>query len=252
VKKMTANQASHPDALLIIIARAPIPGETKTRLGETIGMDRAAYLHRAFITDLHNRFGSQSDFAFAWSFTPAEFDFAGLLASMDDVCQPATPTLIPQPEAPFAERLDWLFCWAVDHCYRRTLIMASDSPHLPVSTLSAGFDLLSTNDVVLGRVADGGYYVIGMSGVFDVLDQAVMSTDRAADGLVQASRQLGLRVAEMHPSFDIDTESDLGLLVATLTADPALAPATSTALINLHLLAPDGLAFEHEVIQTGG
>ena len=35
------------DELLLIAAREPVAGETKTRLGATIGMDRAAMLYRA-------------------------------------------------------------------------------------------------------------------------------------------------------------------------------------------------------------
>ena len=38
--------------LLLIAAREPVPGLTKTRLGATIGMARAAELYAAFLVDL--------------------------------------------------------------------------------------------------------------------------------------------------------------------------------------------------------
>jgi glycosyltransferase A (GT-A) superfamily protein (DUF2064 family) len=41
---------------LLIAAREPVPGTTKTRLGAAIGMARAATLYAAFLVDLAARF----------------------------------------------------------------------------------------------------------------------------------------------------------------------------------------------------
>ena len=48
--------ATHHDDLFLFVARAPVPGEAKTRLGRTIGDDRAAALYAAFLTDICARF----------------------------------------------------------------------------------------------------------------------------------------------------------------------------------------------------
>lgn len=227
------------DALLIIIARAPIPGQTKTRLGATIGMRAAATLHEAFIADIADcfnpdRLAHPAPFDVIWSHTPASFDFSAYLRGF--LPNGSSPVSLAQPDLSFADRLTWLFHWAVDHGYRRTMIMASDSPHLTVPMLAKGFDLLTRFDIVLGRVADGGYYVIGMRGVFDILDQSIMSTCSAADGLIAAAQTFGLSIAEAEASFDVDTEDDLKRLHALLVADPARAPKTHAALIGLGLL----------------
>jgi hypothetical protein len=81
--------ASHrqpPEAgrgLLLIAAREPAPGMTKTRLGATIGMARAAELYAAFLVDLAARFtpsqGEDMGFDTGWAFTPADVDFACVL-----------------------------------------------------------------------------------------------------------------------------------------------------------------------------
>ena len=76
-----------PDrGLLLIAARAPIPGFTKTRLGAAIGMERAAALYAAFLVDLAARFtpGPNEDLGFdvGWAYTPAETDFASVLTGI--------------------------------------------------------------------------------------------------------------------------------------------------------------------------
>ena len=63
--------------LLVFVAREPAPGLTKTRLGQTIGMERAAALYRAFLIDLDDRFRaaaldetSPEPFDLCWAYTP--------------------------------------------------------------------------------------------------------------------------------------------------------------------------------------
>ena len=47
--------------LLLIAAKEPVPGMAKTRLGATIGMERAAALYAAFLVDLAARFTPRQD-----------------------------------------------------------------------------------------------------------------------------------------------------------------------------------------------
>ena len=81
--------------LLLIAAKAPRPGRAKTRLGATIGMDRAAALYAAFLVDLAARFTPQSaepkEFDLGWAYTPAEVDFARVLAEIG--CRQPPPSV---------------------------------------------------------------------------------------------------------------------------------------------------------------
>src|SRR5215218_1807558 len=81
--------------LLLIAAREPAPGMTKTRLGATIGMARAAALYAAFLVDLAARFTPGQDeewgFDLGWAFTPAEVDFAAVLQRIG--CDPPSPSV---------------------------------------------------------------------------------------------------------------------------------------------------------------
>ena len=225
--------------LLLIAARNPVPGETKTRLGRTIGAERAALLYRAFLVDLAARFTPPPvvapGFDLGWAFTPPQCDFRAVLTTLGWP-PPAAVRLVPQAGSDWGERQANLLRWGHEHGYARTVLIASDSPHLPLVTATDAFAALVEHDVVLGRVRDGGYYLIGVRGCHDVLSGVPMSTAHAADALVARAGDLGLRVAETAPTFDVDEAVDLALLRAALAPDGAAAPATWTALHDLGLI----------------
>ncbi|MBA3416920.1 MAG: glycosyltransferase [Chloroflexia bacterium] len=225
--------------LLMIAAREPTPGFTKTRLGLAIGMEAAANLYRAFLTDLIDRFtpaAVSGAFDLAWAFTPACCDFPKVLSALS----PASVRVIVPGEGAVRfvaqEGKGWdvrqrnLLAWGHAQGYERVILTASDSPQMTVATVCAAFAALATHDVALGRVHDGGYYLIGLRGFHDVLTGVPMSTVTAADALRSRADALSLSVAELPPTFDIDEAADLDLLRAALAHDPALAPATSEAL----------------------
>ncbi|HEY7029978.1 MAG TPA: TIGR04282 family arsenosugar biosynthesis glycosyltransferase [Thermomicrobiales bacterium] len=226
--------------LLIIVARAPVPGTTKTRLAATIGHDRACALYRAFLADLANRFrpspGARVPYDLAWAFTPADADFRAILARLATGPIDAATRFVPQGGATFNDRLTSLFRWGFLTGYQRVAIMASDSPHLPAGVAVEAFTSLATRDVTLGRVADGGYYLIGLSRFVDLFRNLPMSTGDAADAVVARAGVLGLRLGEITPSFDVDEERDLGTLRLALVPDGAAAPVTWSALRRLGLV----------------
>jgi uncharacterized protein len=226
--------------LLMIAARAPHAGATKTRLGRSIGMDRAARLYAAFLTDLAERFtppeNSGKLYDLAWTHSPPDLDFRlELRAATGDA--PAHLHYIPQiPDEDWGRRQSALLAWGDAHGYRRTVLIASDSPQLEVSTVEAAFEALTTHDVVIGRVHDGGYFLVGQRGFREILADVPMSTASAAEGVLDQARRQGLSAAEVPSTFDIDVEDDLAFLRSHLAAcDGSAAPATWEALRKLGL-----------------
>jgi glycosyltransferase A (GT-A) superfamily protein (DUF2064 family) len=224
--------------LLLIAAREPKPGVTKTRLGAAIGAERAAHLYQAFLTDLAMRFTPRPEtdvsFDLGWAFTPPECDFRQVLTTLG--CPPPDHVrFIPQVGRGWDARQANLLRWGHDQGYERTVLIASDSPHLPRSITADAFAVLCDHDVVIGRVRDGGYYLIGLSGFQDVLSGVPMSTAHAADALAARAQCFGLRVTEVSPTFDIDEVDDLELLRDALAPVGAAAPATWMALRELGL-----------------
>ena len=228
--------------LLLIVARRPEPGAAKTRLGAVVGMAAAASLYRAFLADLAARYAPGPGVDFGWAFCPASCDFRKLLIGLTGR-QPAAGTrFVAQTGDSLNDRLTNLFRWAVEHGYERTAIMASDSPQLRIEEVVPVFGLLERHDVALGRVHDGGYYLIGQRGVRDLLSDLPMSAADAADAVVERARQLGLTTGELPPTFDVDVVDDLAALRESLRERGGDLAATGAALAALDRAAAGAVA----------
>jgi rSAM/selenodomain-associated transferase 1 len=225
--------------LFLIAARTPVPGFTKTRLGATIGMERAAELYTAFLVDLAARFmpchSDEEDFDVGWAYTPAGADFAAVLTGIGCAPPSASCRFVAQQGDGWDVRQANILRWGCEQGYARTVLVASDSPQLQRSLIGDAFAALERHDVALGRTLDGGYYLIGMRGFHDVLSGVPMSTVSAAEAVAARCDGLGLSLAELPETFDIDEEGDLAHLRAALAPDGAAVPATWAALCRLGL-----------------
>jgi hypothetical protein len=202
-------------------------------------MERAAALYAAFLVDLAARFtpcpAAEWEFDLGWAYTPADVDFRRVLADIGCADPPPTVCFVAQQGEGWDVRQTNLLRWGSEHGYGRTVLIGSDSPHVPFAVAAAAFAALRSGDVALGRTLDGGYYLIGVRGFHDVLTGVPMSTTSAAEALASRVVSCGLRLVELPPTFDIDEERDLEHLRAALTPDGAAAPATWAALGRLGL-----------------
>lgn len=225
--------------LFLIAAKAPVAGFTKTRLGATIGMERAAALYTAFLVDLAARFtpcpGEDWGFDVGWAYTPADADFAAVLTGIGCAPPPPSCRFVAQHGEGWDVRQANILRWGSEQGYGRTVLVGSDSPQLPRSVVCEAFAALERHDVAMGRTLDGGYYLIGLRGFHDVLTGVPMSTVSAAAALATRAADLGLSLAELPETFDIDEEGDLAHLRAALGPDGEAAPATWAALCRLGL-----------------
>lgn len=236
----SATERSRNENLLLIGARAPVPGACKTRLGASIGMATAATLYRAFLVDLAARFtghpGAETrNYDVAWAYTP-DVDFAAVLRDCGCSEPPVAVEFVLQEGDGWGARQANLLRWGATHGYARTVLIASDAPQLSHDVVVQAFAVLEARDVVLARSVDGGYSLIGMRGYHDVLSGVPMSTSSAGDALVGRAGSLGLEIGETAAIFDVDEAADLDLLAEALAPDGAAAPATWAALRSLNLL----------------
>lgn len=220
-----------PGATLYIAAKAPRPELTKTRLGRAIGHDRAIALYRAFLQDLAARFVT-APFEIVWFITPP--DAWNEIAPLVGWTGRPMRTLV-QGEGDWTVRQRELFRGAAAKGDGRAIIIASDSPHLPVETVTDAFRQLERHDLVIGPVHDGGYYLFGMRGWHDVLRDVPMSTGTVTQDIISRGEVAGLAVARLDATFDIDEADDLEQLRVVVLARDDL-PATRAALAAACLL----------------
>jgi glycosyltransferase A (GT-A) superfamily protein (DUF2064 family) len=224
-------------SLLMIAARKPVAGQTKTRLGHDIGMERAERLYRAFLDDLSNRFAPRTrrTYDLAWAYTPESTPFDCVAPGDYSVCQHGDT---------WAERQTNLLRWGAETGFARVVLTASDSPQMSCAMVDEAFAALERADIAIGRVHDGGYYLIGSRGFHDVLTGVPMSTPDAADAVITRAGALGLLVTEVSSTFDIDIAPDLQLLFEHLERFPWEAPETLKAMQELEL-ASDIAMLDH-------
>ncbi len=220
------------DTALVIVARYPQAGTTKTRLARSLGDEETVRLYRAFLTDLAHRFAGQPAYDLYWTYTPAEVDYAAFMMEL-------VPSLVwrmrffPQEGNGLGERLHNAFRRMYAQGYERTVLIGSDSPQISVNAITEASRALDKADVVLGPAEDGGYYMIAMRRPHDVFQGIPMSTSVVLHMTTELAQSQGLEVSLQETLFDIDELSDLERLAHVLRRDASLAPATADLLVTM-------------------
>ncbi len=236
------------DSALVVMARYPTPGTTKTRLARTLGDEATLKLYQAFLTDLASHF-ARSDYALHWTYTPAEVDYSAFIAALIPDLAHHTRSFAQQG-ADLGARLLHAFQWTRQQGYASTIVIGSDAPHLTRDLVAQAREGLREADVVLGPADDGGYYLIAMREPHDVFTGIPMSTSVVAAQTVARASQLGLSVRLLPPLFDIDEYADLLRLAELLCEDSTLAPATAAQIASLRSIY-DHDSTEHAGVTAG-
>lgn len=220
------------DTALVIVARYPQVGATKTRLARTLGNEETPQLYRAFLADLAQRFADWPAFDLHWAYTPAEVDYTEFMAELAPA-HVRHMSFFPQRGEGLGERLHNAFRWTYEHGYERTVLIGSDSPHIGREPIAEARRALDRADVVLGPAEDGGYYLMAMQRPHDVFRGIPMSTSAVLRMTTELAHRQGLEVNTVETLFDIDELPDLARLAQLLRADAALAPATAAYLATI-------------------
>lgn len=216
---------------LVIFAKYPEPGQVKTRLGKTIGDERAAALYRAFLADLAARFSNaapQDGYDLYWACQPEMRPLAEIVGPQAQC--------FDQRGATLDERLANVCADLRAQGYSRAVILGSDAPHLPTALVRDAFARLAAHDAVFGPAEDGGYYLVGLRlepEPPDLFSGIQMSTASVLAETLQRAELQRLTVALLPTLFDIDEAADLPRLAALLGDGTYEAPQTRAVLRQL-------------------
>jgi hypothetical protein len=214
---------------LLIVAKQPAAGQTKTRLCPPLDGTTAAALYECFLRDT---------LALMRQVPVARPVIAYLPAAAEGYFRTLAPDmgLTPQRGADLGERLANLLDDALAAGATQAVVMDSDSPSLPVAYLRQAFaELDGPADVVVGPCDDGGYYLIGLKRPQPrLLREVQMSTPRVVQETLALAADLGLRTALLPTWYDIDTVAELSRLRHELElAAPDCCPATRQFLARM-------------------
>jgi rSAM/selenodomain-associated transferase 1 len=209
-----STQHSALSAALVIFAKAPIPGQVKTRLCPPLTPDEAATLHGSFVLDTLERTKAatiQFKLPFNRYLACAPSSTHVFFKIMEDR---QGVKLIDQVGDDLGARMNRAFETLFSRGYKHVLIVGTDVPSLPLDHYKQALALLETHDLVLGPALDGGYYLIGLNrSAPDLFSGIAWSTDQVLKLTQEKAYTLGLDTALIAPWRDVDTIDDLQSLV---------------------------------------
>lgn len=184
---------------LIIMCKAPVAGQVKTRLQPEFSAEQAAVIHRTMATGVIRQ---------------AVGLFPGLIIAADLPKHPFFESfklpVVPQGEGTLGDRMTRLMNQHFTCNDDPLIFIGTDSPHMQSSRLQQAAKALEHAEVVLGPVEDGGYDLIGLANPHHTLFEDISwSSASVMQQTLQAIKLAKLSYKLLSTSFDIDTAADL-------------------------------------------
>jgi glycosyltransferase A (GT-A) superfamily protein (DUF2064 family) len=199
---------------LLVVAKAPVAGLAKTRLGAEVGMQRAAELAAAALLDTIRtcttavgadrcRLALEGDLA-------AATDADRLAAALDGW------VVFPQRGDGLAERLAASHADLADEAPGAVVQIGMDTPQVTSAHLCEVIDGLSTDDAVLGEAEDGGWWVLGLDEPrhAELLRGVPMSMPATGTATRRTLERAGLVVGRAAVLRDVDRAADAEAVAA--------------------------------------
>jgi len=200
---------------LVVMAKRPASGQTKTRLSPLLSPEQASELYECFLLDTLDVMRQVNGVHRVLAYLPEgdEAYFRNLAPDFE---------LILQHGRDLGERLDDLLTHYLSLGFARAVAMDSDSPTLPARLVRSAFEQLSGQiDVVLGPCTDGGYYMIGLRKPAPrLLREVQMSTPHVTRDTLALAEAEGLQTRLLSTWYDVDDTASLSHLRADLECLP--------------------------------
>lgn len=209
---------------LYVFARAPRPGEVKTRLCPPLSPEQAAALHAAFVADT---------LAIALTAPDVEVRLAATAVTDPQVMRLAARAgvpLVPQAQGDLGARMRAAIESALAEGFAAAAILGSDHPTLPPRLLAHALALLGRAPIVLGPAEDGGYWIVGATRLVPAMFADLpWGTARVVRETIVRLRASCVPCALADEWYDIDEPADL----TRLRDEAAGAPASRAALARI-------------------
>lgn len=188
--------------IALLFAKAPRPGEVKTRLVPAIGARAAADLYRSMAGDAVKRLRCPGyDLVVCYDPPTAAPEVRAWLG--EDV------VLMPQAAGDLGRRMDRALGAALKIA-SAACVVGTDVPDLTARVVEEAFEALEGADLVIGPAEDGGYYLLALKRPIPELFQGMpWSTPDVLRRTLAAAQRLGLRVGTLETLRDVDTPADL-------------------------------------------
>lgn len=194
-----------PETRILIFAKAPIPGQVKTRLIPALGATGAARLHRRLLWQLLERLAPAGIAPLELWVTPdLSHPFFRALAGRFEL------SLHNQSGKDLGERMHQAVAWA-QRDSEAVVLIGTDCPGLDAAYVASALEALAGEDAVLGPAEDGGYVLLGLRRAAPALFRAIPWGGERVAAITRARMcELGWRWRELPVLWDVDRPADLG------------------------------------------
>lgn len=228
---------------IAIMAKAPQPGRSKTRLTPHLSPEQAAAMSRAFLRDMTENLAlaaREAPIAPYIAYAPA-----GTEALFDGIVAAGTGFVLadgagPDAEAPGVAGFGTCLLHAtralLARGHRAVCVLNSDSPSLPTRCLieAALFLTGPAAGAVIGGAEDGGYYLLGQRTPDPRLFADITwSTDRVFAETQARAAAADIPLLQLRRWYDVDDAASLQRLLAETDADAYSAPATRACIAGM-------------------
>ncbi len=192
------------DNILMIFVKNPELGKVKTRLASTIGEGNALEVYKTLLAHtctIVNSIGFDKAVFYSDSITHNDLwndeKFQKYLQEGEDL----------------GEKMLSAFTFAFAIGYKNVVIIGSDCIQLTTKIIEEAFELLISNDVVIGPAKDGGYYLLGMNKLYKELFQnKIWSSENVLLDTLIDLKKINVSYKLLKTLSDVDREEDLGEL----------------------------------------
>jgi uncharacterized protein len=208
---------------LVLMAKAPRAGHSKTRLERELG--------EALVDGFWSACLRESGARLLAAARTADVDALAMTPSPEEAAAVRRLTRLPAL-AQVDPGLGAALLQVSELRASFTIAVSADVPTLPVDQLVEAVAAVRAGRNVLGPGPDGGYYLVGLpQGVGRRRRvHAFLDAPLGSQGAFDHARAALGEVHVLRPWADVDTEEDLAALVSELRRDPALAPALTAWL----------------------
>jgi rSAM/selenodomain-associated transferase 1 len=197
---------------MAIMAKASVPGQSKTRLVPPLTPEEAALCNTAFLRDIADSVlavGGRAAIAGYVAFSPPS------AKAFFETTLPAEIGLIDARYSNLGDCLLHTITQLLDLGHVSAVVINGDSPTLPRSFLSEAAAVLAEpgDRAVLGPARDGGYYLLGLKVKHRRLfEDIAWSTDQVARQTLDRAADLDVAVHVLPEWYDVDDLNGLRLL----------------------------------------
>ncbi|OYX26153.1 MAG: glycosyltransferase [Flavobacteriales bacterium 32-35-8] len=186
---------------LIIFVRNPELGKCKTRLAETIGNKAALEIYKQLLLHTAN---------ISKNIEADKFVFYSENIQKNDIWDNHVFRKKLQMEGDLGMKMAHAFSEIFQMGYEKVIIIGSDLFDLKPEHIHEAYQDLNTNEAVIGPAKDGGYYLLGLTNMNELLfKNKSWSTSEVLEETLSELRENNIKFTTLETLNDIDTYDDL-------------------------------------------